>query len=400
MDRIVVVGASLAGLSAARTLRREGYEGELTLVGAETHLPYDRPPLSKGFLQGARSEMDLQLLREGEYDGLGVTWSLGHTASGLDVERRRVTLDNGDELPYDGLVLATGSIARRIAGTDGLGRVHVLRTLGDAVTLRADLQEGAERVAVVGSGFIGGEVAASCVAMELPVTVIEAARVPLVRAVGERVGQVCADLHRDHGVDLRLGVGVAALDADGDGRVERVVLSDGTVVDADVVVVGIGVRPATDWLEDSGLTIDDGVVCDETCLAAPGVVAAGDVARWPNPLFGEVMRVEHWENAVEQGAHAARRLLLGPDAGPFAPVPWFWSDQYDRKIQMVGRAGRDEEVEVVMGSVAERRFVATYGRDGQLIGAFAMNRPRQIVQLRGVIAERGTVDDARAVVGA
>ncbi len=219
---------------------------------------------------------------------------------------------------------------------------------------------------------------------------------PLGRVLGNEIGQVFADLHRDEGVDVRLGVGVDSIE--GNGRVERVVLADGTSVAADVVVVGIGVIPNTEWLEGSGLELGNGVQCDEACFAAAGVVAAGDIAAWPNPTFdGEVMRVEHWDHAFGQAAHAARALLAGRDeAEPFAAVPWFWSDQYDRKLQLAGRPRPDDEVRVVEGSLDERRFVALYGRAGRLVGVLGMNRPRHVMQLRSAIAERISFDDALA----
>jgi 3-phenylpropionate/trans-cinnamate dioxygenase ferredoxin reductase component len=217
----------------------------------------------------------------------------------------------------------------------------------------------------------------------------------MARGVGPVIGEVCAQLHRDHGVAVRLGVGVAGFD--GTTRVERVRLADGATVEADLVVVGIGVAPETRWLEGSGLTLDDGVVCDETCLAAPGVVAAGDLARWPNPLFdGEVMRLEHWTNATEQGVHAARTLLLGDRAEAFAPVPFVWSDQYDVKIQTVGCIRGDDEVTVAHGTLPERRFVALFGRNGRLTGALGFSRPRQVMQYRRLIAERASYGDALA----
>jgi 3-phenylpropionate/trans-cinnamate dioxygenase ferredoxin reductase component len=274
--------------------------------------------------------------------------------------------------------------------------VFVLRTVDDAVALRAALDGRPRRVVVVGAGFIGGEVAATARQRGLDVTLIEAAPAPLARVLDADAGLAVAELHRAHGVDVRLGVGVAGLV--GDGRVEGVALADGTTVEADVVVVGIGVEPCTDWLVGSGLALDDGVVCDETCLAAPGVVAAGDVCRWPHRrLGGRLLRVEQWDNAVEQGGYVARRLLAGA-AGeqiePFEPVPWFWSDQYDRKIQLAGVPGPQRAV--VHGSLAEQRFVQLYGDRDRLVGVLAWNRPRHAVQGRQLIADGASVDDARA----
>ena len=386
MDRIVVVGASLAGLRAAETLRVEGFDGALTLVGDESHRPYDRPPLSKQVLTGdwEPDRIFLPPAVPAPADGQEpFDWRVGRSATGLDLAGRAVVLDDGVRLEFDGLVIATGCRPRGIGG-EGLDGVHVLRTLDDALALRADLERGPERVVVVGAGFIGSEVAASCRARELAVTVIEALPVPLERVLGTDMGALCADLHRDHGVDLRVGVGVEAFVDDGAGQVTGVRLTDGTTVTASVVVVGIGVIPNTEWLEGSGLTIDNGVVCDGTCLAAPGVVAAGDVARWPNARFGgELMRVEHWDNAIEMGVAAARRLLaVDAEALPYEPVPWFWSDLYDRKIQLAGRAGPDDEVQVVHGDVAELRFVALYGRGDRVVGALGWNRPRHVMQWR------------------
>ena len=263
--------------------------------------------------------------------------------------------------------------------------MHTLRTVQDCLALRADLDAGPDRVVVVGAGFIGAEVAATCRQRGHEVTLLEALPLPLARVLGDQMGQVCADLHRRSGVDLRTGVGVAGFVAGDGGRVAAVELADGTSVAADMVVVGIGVSPNTSWLEGSGLALDDGVVCDETCLAAPGIVAAGDVARWPNRRYGELMRVEHWDNAVEQGAYVARRLLAeatGEVVEPYAPVPWFWSDQHGVKIQLAGRCRPDDEVAVVHGSIEERRFVALYGRDGVVVGALGFNRPPQIVRWR------------------
>ena len=266
-------------------------------------------------------------------------------------------------MTFDGLVIATGASVRRLPGQADLEGIFVLRTLDESLALRAALTTGSPRVVVVGAGFIGAEVAATARGLGCEVTIVEALPVPLVRGLGPRMGAACGELHRDHGVTLLLNVGVSALE--GRGRVERVRLTDDRVLEADVVVVGIGVAPATTWLEGSGLELRDGVVCDATLAAGPpGVFAAGDLCRWPNELFGEEMRVEHWTNAAEQGAHAARNLLaaMAGDAGqPYAPVPFFWSDQYGQRIQFLGRAGPEDEVRIVSGSVEERAFVALYG---------------------------------------
>jgi len=393
--RVVVVGASLAGLSALEALRQDGYDGELIAVGAEAELPYDRPPLSKQVLQG-HWEPDKTMLRgQADYDALGVTWHLGRRAIALDPGTRTVTLDDGEPLRYDGLVIATGATPRSLPGTEGLGGVHVLRTLQECLALRAEL-ETASRLCVVGAGFIGAEVAASARLRGVEVTVLEALPAPLARAFPAEMGAACAALHLDHGVDLRCGVTVAGFE--GDGRVTGVRLGDGSVVEADVVVVGIGVAPETGWLESSGLALDNGVVCDATCAtSAPGVVAAGDIARWPNNLFGETMRVEHWSNAVEQGAAAARRLLAGPgEAVEFAPVPYFWSDQYDAKIQFLGRCCPTDDVRIVDGSVEERRFVALFARDDRLVGALAFSRPRLLMAYRKLLAAKTSFEDALA----
>lgn len=380
---IVVVGASLAGLRAAQTLREEGYEGPVTLVGAEPHLPYDRPPLSKEFLAGAmtRDEVDLPSAE------LDADFRLSTRALRLDLATREVTLDSGELLPFAGLVIATGAHPRTLPGLPDLDGTFVLRTIDDAMALRERLAS-EPKVAVVGAGFIGSEVAATCHHLGLDVTVIEALPVPMVRGVGEAVGRRCARLHTDHDVGLRLGVGVSGLA--GTTRVESVLLADRTTVPADVVVVGVGVAPTTEWLVGSGLDLDDGVRCDQWCRAlagsqpVPGVVAAGDVARWANPLFGQDMRVEHWTNAAEQARAAALTLLHDEDPPPFDPVPYFWSDQYETKIQFVGRTGPD--IEVVDGALDDDRFVVAYGLDGRLVGAVAFSRPAKLMRYRSMIA--------------
>jgi 3-phenylpropionate/trans-cinnamate dioxygenase ferredoxin reductase component len=394
---VVVVGASLAGLRAAEELRRLGFDGRLVLVGAESHLPYDRPPLSKAVLAGEAGVEDIALRRQ-SYDDLDVDWRLGRRAVELDVAARTVELDDGERLVGDrGVVLATGAAPRQLPGLPALAGIHQLRSLDDCLAIRADLDAGARRVVVVGAGFIGAEVAATCRGRHLDVTVLEALPAPMVRGLGPVLGEVLAGLHRDHGVDLRTGVGVDGVD--GLDRVERVRLADGSAVEADVVVVGVGVAPSTAWLDGSGLAIDNGVVCDETLLAAPGIVAAGDVCRWPNPLFdGELMRLEHWTNAAEQGIAAGVRLLADADtpAVPFAPVPFVWSDQYEVKIQVAGHVRGDDRIEIVDGSLEERRFVAAVGRGDRLVGAVAFNRPRVLMQYRRLVAERTSWADALA----
>lgn len=394
VTRIVVVGASLAGLQAAVTLRADGFDGDLTLVGEEPHRPYDRPPLSKQVLTGEWGPDRVALPAA---ESLDVTWELGVGAVGLDVAGGRVALADGRSLRFDGVVVATGAAPRALPGVGSLAGVHTVRTIEDALAVRAAIDAGARRVVVVGAGFIGAEVAASCRQRGAEVTLVEPLVQPLARVLPVEVGAVLAEVHRSHGVDVRLGVGVEALE--GTGSVTGVRLSDGTSVPADVVVVGIGVVPSTRWLEGSGLTLDDGVVCDETTLAAPGVVAAGDVARWPNPRYGETMRVEHWEHAIDMGAHAGRRLLAhlrGEPGEAFAPVPWFWSDQYDCKVQLAGRPRPTDRFEVVAGSLAEARFCGLFGRDDHVVAALGMNMPGRVVRYRRELHGGLGWDDALA----
>lgn len=394
---VTVVGASLAGLRAAETLRRDGFDGPITLIGDEAREPYDRPPLSKQVLAGDWAPDRIALTPSDKLADLDLDLRLGATAAGFDLASRTLRLTGqtsgqtgAETLEVDALLIATGARCRTL-GEPREG-VHVLRSLDDCLALRADFDAAPDRVVVVGAGFIGAEVAATARTRGLDVTVVEALTAPLIRVLGPEMGEVCAAVHRDHGVDLRTGVGVEGFD--GAGRVERVRLTDGSAVDASVVVVGIGVVPNTEWLEGSGLALDDGVVCDAAGLAAPGVAAAGDVARWPNRRFGEVMRVEHWDNAAAQGAHSARALLGA--AEPYEPVPWFWSDQYDRKIQLAGHVRPDDEVRVVAGSVAERRFAALYGRGGRLMGALGFNRPRHVMRYRAMIEQGAAFEEALA----
>lgn len=401
LQHIAVVGASLAGLRACEALRSEGFTGTITLVGAERHEPYDRPPLSKRVLSG-EWEPDRIVLRRGDVlDELRLDVRLGMRAERFDAATRLLSLADATELRPDGVVLATGATPRRLPGQPDLPGIFELRTLDDSLALRDALSaDPAPRVVVIGAGFIGLEVAATARRRGLDVTVLEGAPAPLIRALGAQMGTAVTHIHADHGVPIRCGVSVAAIE--GTGRVEGVRLGDGSLIPADVVVVGIGVSPATDWLEGSGLVVRDGVVCDETLRAVgtEAVYAAGDCLRWPNQLFGEEMRIEHWTNAAEQGAAAAANLLAaaaGRQPEPYRPVPFFWSDQYDARIQFLGRAGEGDEVRIVHGSPDERRFVALYGGpDGLLRGALGLSSPKLLMPYRRLLDPRVTLDEAVA----
>ena len=364
MRRIAVVGVSAAGLAAAETLRREGYDGTLTLIGDEQRLPYDRPPLSKQFLTGQWGAGQLPLRPPAVLDALGLDLRLGTAATGLDPAARTVRLADGSAVPYDGLVIATGVRPRRLPGEDA----HVLRTLDDALTLRDRLGPG-RRLVVVGAGFLGAEAAATAAGLGSDVTLLEPAPVPLAHVVGTEVGRLLSRAHRERGVELRTGVTVSEVTGAG------VLLADGEVVEGDEVLVAIGSRPNTEWLAGSGIAVGDGVACDAYCEAAAGVYAAGDVARWYNPLFATSMRIEHRTNAAEQGMAAARNLLRPTERKPFAPVPYFWSDQYDMKIQAYGHLRGHDQVTVVQGDLAERRFVAAYRTGDRLSGVLAVGVP-------------------------
>lgn len=397
---LVVVGGSLAGLRAVEAARSAGYRGRITLVGREPHPPYDRPPLSKAFLTDADSSATVLKTVE-ELAELDVRLLLGASATSLDTAAGRLAV--GDRaVPFDALVIATGAAPYELDGQDRLAGVTALRTLDDAEMVRAAIRDGA-RVVVVGAGFIGSEVASSARHHGNAVTIVEAAEVPLVRAVGPEMGRALVDLHRRHGTDIRTGVGVRELV--GDHRVEAVVLDDGTRLDADLVVVGIGVRPATDWLKGSGVRLhprDGGVVCDASLrTSVPGVWAAGDVVHAPNGVFGGVeMRLENWSSAAEQGTMAGWNAV-SPDAPrEFATVPYFWSDWYDSRIQFVGTPECDEVVVVLDDRELDReekRFVALYRRADRLVGALTINQPSKIMKYRRHIGVGGSWEAAHAM---
>jgi NADPH-dependent 2,4-dienoyl-CoA reductase/sulfur reductase-like enzyme len=382
VDKVVIVGASAAGLTAAETLRREGFTAEITLVGDELHLPYDRPPLSKQVLSGVWEPAKVSLRKDGDYADAGIGLRLGATAVGLDTSARVVELADGYRVGYDGLIIATGVRPRMLPAGHDMAGVHVLRTLDHTMALQASLAS-ASRMVVIGAGFLGCEAAASARHLGLAVTIVDPLPQPMVRQLGPDIGKLIADLHTSSGVDVRTGIGVTRLV--GTDKVTGVELDDGTILDADVVLVAIGSVPATEWLDDSGVTIGNGVICDAECQAAPGVYAAGDVASWHHQGFGERMRVEHRMNATEQGMAAARNLLGA--TVPFAPVPYFWTDQYDTKISAYGLLTPDAEVSVTQGGTAEGKFIAQYRRDGKLVGVLAWNMARELRKERQALVE-------------
>lgn len=378
-----MVGASLAGLSAARSLRRQGFDGRLVVIGDELHRPYDRPPLSKEFLAGSLAESDLAL--EPDDEDLRAEWLLGVRAVALDGPQRAVRLADGSEVRADGVVIATGAAARTLPGTDALAGVHTLRTLDDARALRDELALGG-RLVVIGGGFIGAEVASTAYALGLDVTVVEAAPTPLAGPLGEAMGGIVSALHADHGVRLLCGVGVEGLR--GGSRVEAVLLADGRSLPADIVVVGVGARPCVEWLAGSGLTLDDGVTCGadgRTALA--GVVAVGDCASWYDPRAGLHRRVEHWTGARERPEAAVTALLAGGAVEPAVPrPPYFWSDQYGVKIQFAGHAAAADSVTIEEGARDEHNVLAVYRRSGHPVAVLGMNQPRLFTRWRKQLA--------------
>lgn len=388
MRSVVVVGASLAGLRAADALRRGGFEGRLTIVGDEPHRPYQRPPLSKQLLAGAweRDKIELEVPA-----GLDAEWMLGSSAVALDPGSGEVTVDTGgrrETLPFDGVVIATGA-RPRIPGSLGgpAGRpagVHVLRTVDDCLALRDEVTS-SSAVAVAGGGFIGSEVAATCRALGARVALVEPAPTLLHAAVGPRLGEAVTGRHADHGVQLHLGRTVEGMV--GDGRVAGVELDDGEVVDADVLVLALGVTPATAWLEGSGLELDDGLVCDSRCRArgVENIVAAGDVARWELDDTGASARIEHFDNAGRQATAAAGALLRGDAADPYRPVPWFWSDQHGMRLQMLGLPRPDDQVAIIEGEEDGAGFVAAYGREGRTTAVVTVDRPARTARYRAAV---------------
>lgn len=393
LEHVAVVGASLAGLRTVEALRREGFEGRITVIGEEDALPYDRPPLSKQFLVGDWDEEKLTLARNG-VEELKAEWKLGIAAVSLDRDATRLTLADASTVEADAIVLATGTRARRLPFGRDLEGVLELRNLADARKLRASLAR-SSRVVVVGAGFIGMEVAASCRQKGLDVTVVEPLPSPLIRGLGAVLGERVARRHREEGVVFRLGVGVGGFE--GEGHVTGVRLSDGETLPAELVVVGVGAAPATEWLEGAGLEIDNGVLCDATgSTAREGVYALGDCARWLNARYPERPRFEHWTSAVEQSDVVAKRIVRGV-ADDFAPVPYVWTDQFDLRIAIAGEIREGDEMHVCLGSIDEDRFLALFGREGKLAAAVGFKRPRQLNGMRRKMAEAGGISFADAI---
>jgi 3-phenylpropionate/trans-cinnamate dioxygenase ferredoxin reductase subunit len=382
MDRIVVVGAAAAGLTAAETLRREGFDQQITLVGDELHLPYDRPPLSKQILSGVWETDRIALRKDSVYAESGIGVRLGVRATGLDTSARVVHLASGDSLSYDGLIIATGVQPRLLPFGHDLAGVHVMRTLDDAVALKSSFTPGA-RLVVVGAGFLGCEAAASARRLGLDVTLVDPFPQPMLRQVGAEIGALIAALHEAEGVNVRTGIGVTAME--GSSHVTGVVLADGSVLAADIVLVAIGSVPATEWLAGSGLVLQDGVVCDPYCNASPGIYAAGDVANWWHHGYSQQMRVEHRMNATEQGMAAARNLL-GANI-PFSPMLYFWTDQYDAKISAFGLLSANATVSIAEGSPESGKFMAHYKHDGKLVGVLSWNMSRELRKARALLME-------------
>lgn len=391
-DHLVVVGASLAGVRAAESARMAGFDGRITLVGDELHPPYDRPSLSKDFLAAGIDPAPLPLADLEQLQESRIDLALGQRATALDTVGKRVITDAG-AFDYTTAIIATGSSPITLPNTDGIRGIVSLRTLDDARTVREALDANA-RVVVIGGGFIGAEIASGARKRGLEATIIEAADVPLVRAVGAEMGAVLSKLHARHGTDLRCGVGVSGFI--GDDHVEAVTLSDGTLVEADLVIVGIGTRPAISWLEHSGLELGNGVVCDEFLRTSdPNVFAAGDVAQWRNPLFDRSMRIEHFTAAAEQGGHAGRNAAHPGRLEAYSTVPYFWSDWYDHRIQSAGVLTDDSEV--VSGDLADTHFVVLYRDGDRLSGVLTLNGQRHVMKYRKLIADGADYDTALAL---
>lgn len=395
MTRVAVVGASAGGLATAEALRRGGHQGEITLVGDEPHPPYDRPPLSKQYLAGEYADDRLHLRPQADIDALHLRLRLGVPATGLDLERREVTLADGRPVPFDTLVVATGVRPRRLPGDESVAGVHVLRTVDDALRLRERLVAG-RRLVIVGGGFVGAEVASTACRLGVDVTLLESGPAPLAQVLGEEAGRALARIHRERGVRIVTGVSVTGI-LSAEGAVAGVRLADGTVVAAEDVLVAIGARPNTEWLRGSGLAVTDGLECDSYCAAAPGVYGVGDVARWHNPLFGTVMRVEHRTNAAEQAMTVVHNILNPDRRRPYLPVPYVWSDQFETRIQVYGHLRDHDEATVLGDGGPSGPLLVAYRKAERITGLLAVGAsPRALRTWRALIAARAAWPTALA----
>jgi 3-phenylpropionate/trans-cinnamate dioxygenase ferredoxin reductase subunit len=385
----VIVGAGMCGGAAAQTLREEGFDGRVILVGAESHFPYERPPLSKEYLRGEQGREKLFVHPESWFAEQDVEARLGIRATDIDLSARTVTQSDGDHLSYDVLLIATGGRPRRLGGEPS-DRVLYLRTIEEADRIRERLSPGG-RLVVVGAGFIGAEVAASARTIGADVTVLEMLDVPLAKVLGDDLGKVYAAIHRDEGVDLRTGEGVDSIEEQGGSVVVRT--TKGDAVEGDAVVVGVGIQPNTELADAAGLELTNGIAVDEYCRTShAGVFAAGDVADHFHPVFGRRIRVEHFDNAIKHGAHAARNMVGRAEV--FDDPHWFWSDQYDYNLQYGGFAHEWDDV-VVRGSLEERDFVAFFLKDGVLLAAVGINRGREVRRAMKLISARARPDPAK-----
>jgi len=390
-QQFVIVGANLAGGTAAITLREEGFNDEIVLIGAEPQSPYERPPLSKEYLQGKKPFEDALLKPVSYYPEHNIRTLFGVRAARIDPQNQVVELENGDRVPYHKVLVATGVRNRplRIPGAD-LAGIYDLRTVADADCIRAESRSD-RRAVLVGMGFIGSEVAASLCALGVEITIVEFFKTPLFRVLGEQVGRVFEAIHREQGVQMFFEESVAAFE--GTRCVQRVVTSNGRRIECDFVVVGVGVEPVTDVVTGSGVKVENGIVVDEYCRTnVEGIYAAGDVANHFHPVFGRLIRVEHWQNAIRQGGAAARSMLGKRE--PYEDIHWFWSDQYDYNVQYAGfHSGWDELV--IRGNLDQRNFVVFYMQEQRIAAAVAFNRGRDVQRAMRLIRARVEVDPAK-----
>ena len=403
MQKVVVVGASLAGLRAAEILRAEGFSGQIIMIGEESHVPYNRPPLSKQFLTGEWNTERLSLRTNGQFDGLDLSFRPSTAAVGLDVDMRAIELNDGSTVEFDGLVIATGARAAHLPSLVNRPSVLTLRTLDDSLALRKALAN-ASSLFVIGGGFVGSEAASSAHGMGIKTTIIESQSALMLRGLGNTVGAALTNFHRSQGIDVRCNSTVT-LGTD-DGIRTSIELGDGTSHTPDVILVGVGAVPVTDWLENSSLAIDDGVLCDSFCRVQnkqgeniPGIVTAGDVARWYSKRHQRHVRSEHWTNAQDQGSAAAQTLLadldsVGATGCFYDPVPYMWSDQFGKKIQVVGFPETSDTTHVVKGSLGDAKFLALVERNGQLVGSIGMAMVPGLVQARALLNENVSFDQA------